>query len=257
MLRFENIQFHSEWEFSNEETQAGYKSGAIPGKLMYSKLIGNLKANDLPSIKNSLDKVYYNCNLSNKSIIKIADYSHIGEISIFTKRAYAQFINELNEKYNTSISITYIINANRIMRASLSLFSKFVSQKFVFTDTLEEAFSMLNLSEKSVHSNTKNQMEDSHNLIERIQFKPEWKYQNTNSDAIYNSGIIKNKILYSKLSGYISEKDIKEVVIILDDVFSHGEFPNNNYIRIADYTGINKISLSARKLYSKSWNPVK
>jgi len=250
LLDFHNIEYKPEWEYSNPETSAFYKSGIIPGKLFYTKLKGNISESDIPGILKTIENIYETGSLQNASIIRISDYSDIGSVSIITRKAYAKMLNRMNKKYNCTITITYIIGASPIMKAALSLFKRFVNQKMIFINTIEEAMVEI----RSSHGELLSTRTERRFSFKAIDFRPEWEYDNPNSDAYYRSGVIPGKLLYSELRGYLSLEDIRAIIETLGNVYANGAMSGKKFIRIADYSAIERISIPSRKLYTKALN---
>ncbi|MEA3265828.1 MAG: PAS domain S-box protein, partial [Candidatus Fermentibacteria bacterium] len=250
LLAFRNIEFRPEWEHTNPETGAIYKSGVIPGKLFYTKLEGNISEEDAPKILKTLENIYETGSLRNSSIIRLSDYSSIGSVSITTRKTYAKMLNRLNKSYNCTVTETFIVGASSIMKATLSLFMRFVNQKMIFTDTIEEALDRIQAGDRGIH---KIKEENEFNLA-TIEFKPEWEYNNPDSDAYYRSGVVPGKLLYSELRGYLTENDIRAIIDTLSNVYVNGSISGTEFIRIADYSAIQRISIPSRKLYTKALN---
>ncbi len=250
LLAFRNIEFKSEWKHTNPETGAFYKSGVIPGKLFYSKLEGDISEADTPGILKTLESIYETGSFRDSSIIRLSDYSSIGSVSITTRKTYAKMLNRLNKRYNCTVTETFIVGASGMMKATLSLFKRFVNQKMIFTDTIEEALDRIQAGRSGIY---KSEAESEFN-ISAIEFRPEWEYDNPDSDANYRSGVISGKLLYSELRGYLSEEDIRAIIDTLGNVYVNGSISGTEFIRIADYSAIGKISIPSRKLYTKALN---
>ncbi len=251
---FDKMEFKKKWNYTNPETGASFSSGVVPGKLFYSKLSGALCDKDLKYVKASIDNIYTYSSFQNNSVVRISDYSDIGKISISTRKAYAQILKQLGEKYIFSFSVTYIIGASKTMRATISLFAKFVNQNMVFLKTVDEAFTAINTNNLLGNSSTELSRSPNALNLNQIQFKPEWEFRNKKTQSLYRSGVISGQIMYSQLSGYLSEKDIRQAIETLESVYKNGHFEGTSFIRIADYSGINKISVVARKIYTAALN---
>ena len=253
-MSFDEIEFRPEWEYTNSATGAFYKSGVISGKLFYAKLEGDLSEADLPGIVETLENIYVTGSLQNSSIIRLSDYSSIGKISISTRKAYAKTLNTLNRKHNCKPSVTHIVGASGLMRSTLSLLKRFVNQDMVFSDTISEAFDAIHIK----YSEGKNDTCNSDALkgidFSRIEFLPEWEYADHDTGAFYKSGVIPGILLYSELRGFFTENDIRTAIDILEDVYVNGSLENREFIRVADYSGIDKISVVSRRIYTTALN---
>ncbi len=250
ILNFSNIKFKPEWKHTNSDTGAFYKSGVIPGKLFYTKLEGDISEADTAGILKTLESIYETGSLQNASIIRLTDYSSIGSVPIATRKTYAKMLNRMNKEYNCTVMETYIVGATSVMKAALSLFKRFVNQKMIFTDTIEEALERIHASFSGIY---KNETEFGFSFA-AIEFRPEWEYDNPNSDAYYRSGVIPGKLLYSELRGYLSVEDIRAIIDTLGNVYVNGSISGEEYIRIADYSAIERISIPSRKLYTRALN---
>lgn len=87
--------------------------------------------------------------------------------------------------------------------------------------------------------------------VNDLEFKPEWQYENPQTGAQYRSGVIPGKVFYSLLSGDISQEDAVKGGEFVKLVFQEGEFANTRYIRIADYSRMQKASLAAKQSYAQ------
>ncbi len=80
-------------------------------------------------------------------------------------------------------------------------------------------------------------------------FKPEWQYENAETEGSCRNGIIQGKLLFSSFSGTFTSKDATYLFPILDRLFEEAGFDNRKYIRIADYSGVTMGSFGARREY--------
>ncbi len=91
----------------------------------------------------------------------------------------------------------------------------------------------------------------------QLEFRPQWQYENPENGSWLKNGVIAQKIFYSKLHvGILDNEDIKEGMPSVEQVFKDGMFRGNDYIRIADYTGIKKLPLMARRSYIQALTQV-
>ncbi len=125
-MRFKDIQFKPEWEYTNPETGFIYKSGVIPKKLLYSSLQGIANKTDVDKVKETLSDAIRTGLLEGIQYIRVTDYSGIGKISLAVRKYYAQVIKDLSEKYNCNPKIGYVYGANLGMKSILRLFAPFV-----------------------------------------------------------------------------------------------------------------------------------
>ena len=139
-MSFDDIQFRPQWEYQNHESSCCYRSGVIPGRLFFSSLHGDIKKDDVSNAMPAFEAVYKNGALANTSFIRIADYSDLTSASIAARKAYAWALNNLNKTYGCAPVVTHICGASVFVKTSLRLFSAFVNQHFVFSDTVDQAF---------------------------------------------------------------------------------------------------------------------
>lgn len=152
ILLFKDIQFKPQWEYNNPETGFGYKSGVIPGKLFYSSLHGNINITDAKKATKTLYDIYETGSLKDTSPVRVVDYTGMKKSSLTARKYYAQALNDLNEKYNCRPQVTYICGANLITRSSLRVFAEIVKQRFIFVNSVEEAFSQIQSTVKITRS---------------------------------------------------------------------------------------------------------
>ncbi len=142
-LGFEHIQFKPEWEYVNSATGFEYKSGVIPGKLIYSSLRGNVDAVDAEDAVKTLADMYEFGSMRGATPIRVADYSGVDRAPLAARKQYARLIQGLNEEYNCRPEATYICGANLFIRSAIRVFAAIVGQRFVFVDSVEQAFRII------------------------------------------------------------------------------------------------------------------
>ncbi|MCP3940360.1 MAG: response regulator [Desulfobacteraceae bacterium] len=90
--------------------------------------------------------------------------------------------------------------------------------------------------------------------FEQLEFRPEWQYEGKGG-LTYKSGVILGKIFYSHIRAqHLQAEDIKNATPFLEQVYKDGVLEGSEYIRIVDYTDVEKISLWARKAYGTMLN---
>ncbi len=138
------VEFRAEWSFINSDTGSYYRSGVIPGLLFFSSLGGNLTAEDVASCEPAIEDVFRDGLLTNTAYIRVVDYKDLQKIPVSLRKAYADILNRLNNKYNCHAEVTYICGASSFTKSALKLFAFFVNQKFVYADSVEDAFELIN-----------------------------------------------------------------------------------------------------------------
>ncbi|MBI9073662.1 MAG: PAS domain S-box protein [Melioribacteraceae bacterium] len=152
-LSFADLQFDKKWEHHSAFAKASYISGIIPKHLIYSKLSGHISEVMVNEAVSSIDAAYRDGGFEGTEFIRFADYSYLTDASLNARRTYAHAMIQMNEKYHCNPRVTYIIGANFKMRMTLKFFSKFIKQKFIFVDNIEDAFEHLYSSENRKVSN--------------------------------------------------------------------------------------------------------
>jgi PAS domain S-box-containing protein len=142
-LTFENIQFRDEWEYKNTETGAVYRCGVIPGRVFFSGISGEISLDDVHRVESVFEAVYDSGNFNNATYIRVVDYSAVMYVTIAARKAYALLLNRMNTRYNCKPESTWICGANLFIRTSLRLFAKFVDQRFIFADSVDDAFTRI------------------------------------------------------------------------------------------------------------------
>ena len=101
-IRMSQLTFRNEWEYCNHETGTYYKSGVIPGKLLFSEISGNINPNDPQAAQPMLEAAYRDGNFSGLHFIRIVDYSRVKkEASIgFGIRAGKPLVRSAMESIN-------------------------------------------------------------------------------------------------------------------------------------------------------------
>ncbi len=148
---FADIQFRPQWNASDPDTGYYYTSGVIPKKLFYSAIKAfDMRVEDVQNAAPCIEQVFRDEVLSDCEYIRVADYSGVVKTSILARTTYAKMIARLNREYRCRPFITYICGANLSTRTALTLFAKLVKQQYVFTDTVEEAFHLINSSKDAM-----------------------------------------------------------------------------------------------------------
>lgn len=137
-LSLKNVQMRPEWSVQRN----GYKitNGVIFGKLFYSKMEGKFKADDIPEVFTFFESVFKDGGIAGQNYIRIADYSNFDQISIATKNRFAALTRDIHKKYNAKPTVILICGAKLWIRTTMKLFSSLVNQRFIFLDSVEEAF---------------------------------------------------------------------------------------------------------------------
>ena len=82
-------------------------------------------------------------------------------------------------------------------------------------------------------------------------FKDEWQYKDKKSGHFYSNGGIPNKIYYSKIGGDFSIDDAWAIEPYIRRYFQSGMLDCKEYIRVADYSGVGKVPIDARRKYGE------
>ncbi|MCB9058726.1 MAG: PAS domain S-box protein [Calditrichae bacterium] len=151
---FEDILFNKEWQYLNEENGGYYKNGIIPGRLFYSKLGGNLDQDASEIVTKLLEKLFKSAAFDHQKIYRIVDYTDVEATSYFTRKTYVKTLKRLFSEHNCNPLTSFVIGSNIWIRTSLLFAEKFMNQKFVFVDNLNEAFNIINNHHE--HSRVKN-----------------------------------------------------------------------------------------------------
>ncbi len=141
---FDMLEFRPEWQFDDAGSGVYYHSGAIPGKLFFTSLGGDIQYAVAQKGIPYVERVFADGLFDGCEYIRIADYSGVHKASINSRILYANTLNGLNEKYRCRPVATYICGASQLMRAMLRIFANVVSQRFVFVASVEEAFQRIN-----------------------------------------------------------------------------------------------------------------
>jgi signal transduction histidine kinase/CheY-like chemotaxis protein len=87
-----------------------------------------------------------------------------------------------------------------------------------------------------------------------IEFRPDWQYEDPDTGVYYRSGIIPEKLFFTSLGGEIHQEATESIIGVLQHIFESGVLSNCTYIRIADYSGVEKASINSRILYANTLN---
>ena len=168
LLKFTDIQFQRQWHYQSSNANDYYKSGVIPGKLFYSKLGGNYSRTTTDEAIPYLEALYDSGMIDNCQFIRVVDYSEFETAPIESRKLYARTLKRLNEEHNCYPKVTYICGASLFIKTSLVMFSTFTKQRFIYIDTIEEAFAKINSAQKEEKNKKKKSLKITHEDIEEI-----------------------------------------------------------------------------------------
>ena len=143
-LSYDQIEFRPQWRVENPETGFSYISGVIPGKLFFSAISGAGSPEDAPGVFETMACIFTEGNLADRSYIRIADYSSFILSDFKLRLLYANELNRLGETYNAWPEMTVVCGASPMLKTTIRLFALYFKQRFVFTDTVERAFQLVN-----------------------------------------------------------------------------------------------------------------
>lgn len=141
---YDMLEFRPEWQFDDPETGVYYHSAAVPGKLFFTSLGGEIHTEVAQKGIPYIERVFADGVFDDCDYIRIADYSGVKKASINSRILYANTLNRLNSKYRCNPVFTYICGASPMLRAMLRIFSHVVNQRFVFVESFDEAFRLVN-----------------------------------------------------------------------------------------------------------------
>ncbi len=141
---YDMLEFRPEWQFDDPDSGVYYHSAAIPGKLFFTSLGGDVNVSAAQKGIPYVERVFADGVFDNCDYVRIADYSGVNKASINSRLLYANTISRLNTEYNCNPVVTYICGASQMLKAMLRIFSHVVNQNFVFVDIVDEAFRLIN-----------------------------------------------------------------------------------------------------------------
>lgn len=133
-----------EWIYENPVTGVIYKNAVIPGRLLFSLISGSITLDDVEKARPVLERVYLEGELAGNRFIRVVDYSGMSDAPIAARKEYARLINRLNRENQCEPEVTYICGAGAFVKVSLRLFALVVRQRFVFSESVDEAFKRIN-----------------------------------------------------------------------------------------------------------------
>jgi len=145
VLNPDQIIFKPEWEYYNPSSQYSVKVGAIPGRLFYISMQNKpLSQDELKPALKMVDSVMQENNL-NGIKWNINNFNGLKGGWGFKLRSYfLREVNSINHRHHNQQATVIIIGANQLRAILSRLFSFFLSQKMVFVDSVDEAFSYIN-----------------------------------------------------------------------------------------------------------------
>jgi signal transduction histidine kinase len=144
-IDFNMLEFRDTWALEDKNSDFSYKAGLIPGKVFFSIMTGsNISKENLESVKPVLNQIFLDGDFKDTEYIRIVECSKLINASIKGRKDYASLINNLNKHYNAKPYISYICGANLFIRTTLASFKPFLKHKFVFVDSIDQAFKKIN-----------------------------------------------------------------------------------------------------------------
>ncbi len=143
-LHVGDISFKPEWRIENENFCI--INGVIPSKVFYSQLKGTFQPEDMAVVQESFDRILQEGNFFGTEYLRIADYTELGSVKLRARNIYSKIITDLNKKYQSRASATYLCGANRFIKAAMQIWSVTSKQEIIYVNTLEEAFDLINNS---------------------------------------------------------------------------------------------------------------
>ncbi len=160
-ILFEDIKFDSKWKYENSKTKSYFKSGVIPGVLIYNTVGGEFELVDSEEGIKILAQAYNAGGFNDGDYIHVLDVTNLTKASYKARQFFLNSIKQLNIKNNTRPKVTYICATRYWLRAIILFAEKFLNQNFVLVSNVAEAFKKIkkaeNLSE--ISKNTKNDNE--------------------------------------------------------------------------------------------------
>lgn len=141
-LHYHHIIFKPEWAY--EDKEFSIVNGVVPGKLFFTAFKGIVRQEAVQNAARCMNRLYEEGYLTGSEFIRIADYSGLSNVPLKIRNIYAETLNELNRKYHCKPVETYICGASSFVKIAIKLYTSFVRQKFVFVNSVEAAFRMLN-----------------------------------------------------------------------------------------------------------------
>ena len=84
------------------------------------------------------------------------------------------------------------------------------------------------------------------NLMDEIEFRPQWDASDPETGYYYTSGVIPGKLFYSAIKAEdMTVQDVTNAAPCIEQVFKDGVLSDCEYIRVADYSGVIKTSIRA------------
>ncbi len=143
-LTVDDLVFDPGWQYENPDTGWVYRNGIIPGRLFFSALSGRFSPEDAAELVPVFEKVFREGEFRNKTYIRVADYTNATSGSYGARKEYLKIIRRINQRNNSSPSVTFICGASLSVRAALLFTQRVLGQNLVFVATVDEAFERIN-----------------------------------------------------------------------------------------------------------------
>jgi PAS domain S-box-containing protein len=154
ILTIRDLQFDDAWVYSNPATGMLYRSGILPGKILFTEIKGSITEADVEGATPYLESVYRESCFDNVMFVRIVDYTGVKNATIKARKKYSALINRLNKEHHCKPSVTWICGAELLIQVQLRLFSFIVNQNFVFVKTVGEALCNISVTGEDIRSDT-------------------------------------------------------------------------------------------------------
>jgi PAS domain S-box-containing protein len=139
---FDDLRFEDAWAH-HTGNGGSCRVGVIPGKVMFVSLSGPITEAEIERLLPLQERVLKEGGFEGKKYIRIADYSNFNNATIGAKTRYIQAIKQMNAAYSSNPLVSYIVRANISVQVAIRVLSAFIEQKYLFVDSIEEAFEHL------------------------------------------------------------------------------------------------------------------
>jgi signal transduction histidine kinase len=231
-------------EFTDLDIGSGYKLNfyKIGESIVYSKNNGNMKSANIKKYYETFEDFLSKANIQ-KPYIEIRDFGNLtGRAPSKEIQFQTKYLKEHEKDYLGFI----VCNIRGIMEIVVkSAFKLIKSPVKVFIcqdhqDALQKA--ELTLGDSTIS--------EDHCISQRqIQFNQEWNFVSTSGRIKY--GFIPGIVFYTSLEGNFDTEDLPLIRAKMAAALKNGKFQNKEYIRIADYTLLAKLSFAVRSQYGK------
>lgn len=255
-----DILFRPEWQYKSLNGNAQYRSGIIMGRVFFSALKGSFTETESNDVSIFIEDAFRAGGFGGKDYYRIVDYSNLEKATFGARKTYINILRRLNIEYGARPIITFICGANWKTKGMIRLASSRLSGKYVFLETLGDAFEQISIPaecHKSFDQNDgiikvrKSDIEEVNTVFGELlwegdggaSFADDFNPDNPLSELIETLSVVKQDIGELRRNDQITARRMREIlesvevgIVIVDRETKEIVFANKAICEMTGYT---------------------